>query len=213
MSARRGAFRADQALEINRFWFGPAPLGVKTVDERRQLWFGIGSAARQAPIGAMIRERFGAHMARAAAGELDGWTASPHRALALILLLDLLPRNAFTGTPRAFSTDARALALALSALQAAADAALSPLERVFLYMPLQHAERLDAQEESVSAYRRVLHETPGELRPFLAEMHALAQRQHAIIARFGRFPERNPILARPSTAEEIAFLAGGTTLE
>ena len=208
MSAPRGHAPVDEALEVNRFWFGPAPHGLHTIRDREKLWFGASTAEQhQGAIDEMIRERFGELMQRAAAGELAGWADSPRRRLALILLLDQFPRNAFRGTARAFATDAAALALALSGIQAAADAPLSPIERIFLCMPLQHAERLDVQEESVAAYRRLLDEAPVELRPFFAGVQAFAERHHSIIRRFGRFPHRNKALGRPSTPEELAYLA------
>lgn len=209
MSAPSGHAPADEAPEVNRFWFGPAPLGLHTLRDREKLWFGVSTTRQQqSAIDEMIRERFAELMRRAAAGALAGWAASPHRRLALILLLDQFPRNAFRGTARAFATDEQALALALSGVQAAADAALSPLERVFLCMPLQHAERLDVQEESVAAYRRLLDEAPAELRPFFAGVQAFAERHHAIIRRFGRFPHRNKALGRTSTPDELVYLAG-----
>lgn len=211
MSARRGTDHAHEALEVNRFWFGPAPLTLQTVNDRQKLWFGVRATPQeQTAIDARLRTRFAGLMQRAAAGELDAWAASPRRCLALILLLDQFPRRAFRGTPRAFATDERALALALSAVQAAADAVLAPIERVFLCMPLQHAERRDVQEESLAAYRRLLQEAPEPLRPFLAGVHSLAERHHSIVARFGRFPDRNRILGRPSTPEELQCLSAGT---
>jgi uncharacterized protein (DUF924 family) len=211
VGARRGTGEAQEALAVNRFWFGPAPLTPQTVSERQRLWFAVGATPQQqAATDAMVRARFGTPMQQAERGELDAWAASPRRCLALVLLLDQFPRCAFRGTPRAFATDERALALTLRAVQAAADAALSPIERAFLCMPLQHAERLDVQEESLSAYRRLMQEAPSQFQPFLADVHALAKRHHAIVARFGRFPERNRILGRPSTREEITFLSAGT---
>lgn len=210
MGTPRGNAPVDEALEVNRFWFGPTPLGLHTLRDREKLWFGMpGAEQQQTAIDEMIRERFGELMRRAEAGALASWAASPRRCLALILLLDQFPRNAFRGTPRAFATDEQALTLALAGIQAAADAALSPLERVFLCMPLQHAERLDVQEESVAAYRRLLDEAPVELRPFIAGVQAFADRHHAIIRRFGRFPHRNRTLGRLSTPEERIYLAGG----
>ncbi len=210
MSARPSAGSRDDAREVNRFWFGPAPLGLHTLRERERLWFGAhASAQERIATDDLIRTRFGDLIDRAAEGGLSAWASSPHRRLALILVLDQFPRNAFRGTARAFATDEQALALALSGIQAAADAALSPLERVFLCMPLQHAERLDVQEESVAAYRRLLDEAPSELRPFFAAAHAAAERHHAIIHRFGRFPHRNEVLGRLSTPEELLYLANG----
>ena len=211
MSTARDHVPADEAREVNRFWFGPVPLGTHTVRDRQSLWFArVSGTPQQAALDQIIRERFGALMQRAADGALEAWAASPHRRLALILLLDQLPRNAYRGTARAFATDAPALELALSGIQAAADAALSPLERLFLCVPLQHAERLDVQDESLAAFRRLLEEAPSELRPFFAAARESAERHHAIIRRFGRFPHRNAALGRADTPEEAEYLAEPT---
>ncbi len=207
MSASSDKAPADEAQEITRFWFGPLPLGLQTIREREKLWFGVSTGEQQqGAIDELIRERFCDLMQRAASGELARWAGGAHRRLALILLLDQFPRNAYRGTARAFATDEAALALALSGIQAGADATLSPLERVFLYMPLHHAERLDVQEESVAAYLRLFDEAPIELRPFLAGIQRFAGRHLSIIRRFGRFPHRNQALGRTSTPEELAFL-------
>ncbi len=209
MSAPRGNAPVDEALRVNRFWFGRTPLGLHTIRDREKLWFGVSTGKqRQTAIDEMIRERFGELMRCAASGALETWAASPRRRLALILLLDQFPRNAFRGSARAFAADEQALALALSGIQAAADAALSPIERVFMCMPLQHAERLDVQEESVAAYRRLLEEAPVELRPFIAGVQAFAERHLSIIRRFGRFPHRNEALGRVSTPDELRYLSG-----
>ena len=211
MSTARDQATSDEARRVNRFWFGNPPLGLRTIHDREKLWFGVSTSEhRQHAIDELIRERFASLMQRAASGTLASWASSPHRRLALVLLLDQWPRNAFRGPARAFAPDEAALALALWGIQAGADAALTPLERVFLCMPLQHAERLDVQEESIAAFRRLLDEAPTELRPFLAGVQRFAERHHSIIHRFGRFPHRNEVLGRPSTAEELAYLAGGT---
>ena len=206
MSAASDSASSDEAHEVIRFWFGPQPYGLQTIRERERLWFGVSTGEQQrGAIDELIRERFAGLMQRAAAGELARWAGGSHRRLALILLLDQFPRNAHRGTARAFATDEAALTLALSGIQAGADATLSPLERVFLYMPLQHAERLDVQEESVAAYLRLFEEAPTELRPFLAGVQRFASRHLAIIRRFGRFPHRNQALGRASTPEELVF--------
>ena len=207
MGTSSGKSSTDEAHEVTRFWLGPLPHGLQTIREREKLWFGVSTGEQQqCAIDEMIRERFAGLMQRAAAGELARWAGSAHRRLALILLLDQFPRNAYRGTARAFATDDAALTLALSGIQAGADVTLSPLERVFLYMPLHHAERLDVQEESVAAYLRLFDESPVELRPFLAGVQGFASRHLSIIRRFGRFPHRNQALGRTSTAEELVFL-------
>ena len=198
----------DEALEVRGFWFGRLPLKLEGVKERLALWFGSG--AEEARTDELVRSRFGALIEQAAAGKLAAWADSPRRRLSLILLLDQFPRHVYRGTERAFATDREALALTLSGMQSAADAALTPVERLFFYMPLQHAELRDAQEESVAAYRRLLDEAPQELQAALfASALESAELHRSIVARFGRFPHRNRVLGRPNTAEEESYLRQG----
>ena len=150
-----------------------------------------------------------AHRARRQ-GELASWADGPRRRLSLILLLDQFPRNIYRGTSKAFAYDEQALGLALSGMHSGADAALDPVERIFFYLPLQHAESLEVQDESVAAYRRLVGESPEILRPVAfdsclkyAEMH------RDVIRQFGRFPHRNRVLGRLSTPDEQAYLEGG----
>ncbi|HEV2287048.1 MAG TPA: DUF924 family protein, partial [Steroidobacteraceae bacterium] len=119
------------------------------------------------------------------------------------------PRNIYRHTPRAFATDEQALALTLSGMQSGADGALDPPERLFFYMPLQHAERIDAQDEGLAACRRLAAEVPPELGAIFARVLTHAGEHHSIIERFGRFPHRNAVLGRPSTPEELAWLEAG----
>jgi uncharacterized protein (DUF924 family) len=197
----------DEALEVRHFWFGKLPLKPDGVSERLALWFGNG--AEEPHTDELVRSRFGPLLRRAAAGDLAAWADSPRRRLSLILLLDQFPRHVYRGTARAFASDRDALALTLSGMQSAADAALTPVERIFFYMPLQHAELADAQDESVAAYRRLQNEAPVELGAMFASALESAQRHHAIVARFGRFPHRNRALGRANTAEEAAYLGQG----
>jgi uncharacterized protein (DUF924 family) len=195
----------DEALEVRRFWFGKLPLKPEGVQARLALWFGAG-ATELRRVDEFIRSRFGLLIERAAAGELAAWADSPRRRLALILLLDQFPRHVYRGSERAFATDREALALTLSGMQSAADAALAPVERLFFYMPLEHAELRDAQDESVAAYRRLLNEAPPELRAMFASALESAELHRSIVGRFGRFPHRNRTLGRTDTAEEEAYL-------
>ncbi|HEY2590610.1 MAG TPA: DUF924 family protein [Steroidobacteraceae bacterium] len=200
---------ADRASELRRFWFGGSPLTAARLDERMRFWFAgeePEEARRQRD--EELRVRFEPLVIEAAQGRLASWAGSPRRRLTLILLLDQLPRNLYRGTPRAFATDRDALALALSGIQSGADAALGPAERLFFYMPLQHAESAEAQEESVAAYRRLLAEVPESLHPPFASVLGYAEAHREIIRRFERFPHRNRVLGRPSTPEERAYLAG-----
>ncbi len=172
------------------------------------LWFGDDSAPElQAQTDENIRLRFGALAADAAAGRLTAWAGSPRRRLALILLLDQFPRNLHRGTAEAFAQDAEALRLALDGMQQGADAALDPVERIFFYMPLQHAESREAQQESAAAFARLAAEAPEGMESIFAGVQRYAGLHREIIERFGRFPHRNAALGRESTPEEAQWLA------
>jgi uncharacterized protein (DUF924 family) len=137
---------------------------------------------------------------------LAGWADSPRRRLSLIILLDQFPRQIWRGTAQAFAHDDDALALTLSGMQSAADGALNIVERLFFYMPLEHAESTDVQDESVSAYRRLVAETPPELRSVFDSALQYAQKHREVIREFGRFPHRNDLLGRPNTSAEETYL-------
>jgi uncharacterized protein (DUF924 family) len=199
----------DEARSVRDFWFGTAPLTAEALTRRVPFWFGEGASALRARRDEHIRGRFGALLERAARGELDAWADGPRRRLSLIILLDQFPRSIFRGSPRAFAHDGQALALTLSGMQSAADAALTVVERIFFYMPLQHAERAEVQEESVAAYRRLLAEAPEPLRGHFAGALRSAENHHAIIERFGRFPHRNRALGRECTPPELDWLGAG----
>jgi uncharacterized protein (DUF924 family) len=202
----------DEARSVRDFWFGPLPLAAAELNRRVRFWFGDESSAVRQRRDDTIRLQFATLLERAAAGELAAWADGPRRRLSLILLLDQFPRNIYRGSARAFAYDDKALALTLSGMQSAADAALDVVERIFFYMPLQHAETREVQDESVAAYRRLLTEAPQELRPFFEGALRSAENHRAIIEQFGRFPHRNELLGRTSTPQEFEWLReGGST--
>jgi uncharacterized protein (DUF924 family) len=202
----------DEARSVRDFWFGPLPLAGAELNRRVRFWFGDESSTLRQRRDDTIRTQFGGLLQRAAAGELVAWADGPRRRLSLILLLDQFPRNIYRGSARAFAYDAQALALTLSGMQSAADAALDVVERVFFYMPLQHAETREVQDESVAAYRRLLTEAPQALRAFFEGAVRSAENHRAIIEQFGRFPHRNESLGRTSTPQEFEWLRqGGST--
>ncbi len=131
---------------------------------------------------------------------------TPRGRLALILLLDQLPRAIYRGTPRAFEKDDKALGLAREGLQLKMDHHLRYIERLFFLLPLEHAEDLDAQQQSVRRFLELEAEVAPPLRPAFGGFVEYAVRHRDVIERFGRFPHRNEILGRESTAEEEAFL-------
>jgi uncharacterized protein (DUF924 family) len=150
-----------------------------------------------------FRERFIAAHEAASRGDLDGWLATAQGALALCILLDQFPRNAFRGTPRMFATDAKAREAARSAVAAGFDAQVDGPLRQFFYLPFEHSEHLEDQDLCVGLASRIADESLRKDSLRWARLH------RDIIARFGRFPHRNPVLGRATTAEEQAFLDDG----
>ena len=167
---------------IMEFWFAELPPSA---------WFGS-----SAELDNTIASRFGDIHQAAIAGELYSWRHKPMGRLAEIIVLDQFSRNIFRNTPRAFAADGQALVLAQEAIRVHAEAELTPEQRVFLYMPYMHSESLAIQSASLRLYKTLGIEKNYDF--------ALAHQQ--IISRFGRYPHRNEILGRPSSAEEQAFL-------
>jgi len=198
--------------EVLQFWFGSRPYTRDSVHRYARLWFPEAAAPELVPqADELIRERFGATMLAAQTGALAAWESTPRRRLSLILLLDQFPRHVHRSSALAYAHDDAALALALSGMQFGADAALHPIERMFFYIPLMHAEALEVQEESVAAFRRLRGETPAELADVLGRGFEYALLHQDVVRRFGRFPHRNHVLGRPSTEQEAAWLASDAT--
>ncbi|WP_083656537.1 DUF924 family protein [Mongoliimonas terrestris] len=173
----------DAALTVLDFWW----------EAGAAKWFRGGEAFDEACRTALL----GLHE-EAAGGAFDSWEETPHGTLALLILLDQIPRNIFRGTPRAFATDAKALAIARRALDKGFPKAFSKDVRVFFYLPFTHAEDMADQELCVDLTR-----TLG------MEVYHYALIHMDAIRRFGRFPHRNAILGRVSTEAEDAYLASG----
>lgn len=145
---------------------------------------------------ATFRDRFLRTHEIAAAGALESWLDDHEGALALLILLDQFPRNAFRGTARMYATDPLARTYAARAIEHGHDGRVDPALRFFFYLPFAHSESLDDQDRSVALHEGI-HDTK----------HALGHRD--IVVRFGRFPHRNEVLGRESTPEERAFLDAG----
>lgn len=182
--------------DVLDFWFAPDSRPDQSHPGGRDLaaWFVPDSAFDDA-----IRRRFLDAWEQATRGELDGWTETADGTLALIVLLDQFPRNMFRGEARAFATDGKALAVARGALARGVDQAVPSVWRKFFYLPFEHAEDRDSQDQAVALFT-ALGEAQGTR---YAELH------QEIIDRFGRFPHRNAILGRENTPEEEAWLAAG----
>ena len=183
-----------QAQAVLDFWF--LPPDNPGYGQSRAEWL-----RKDEAFDARIAERFGALIDDALAGSLRAWEATPHGALARLIVLDQLTRNVHRGTPRAFAGDAQALALAQSLTDQGLDQQLPPMLRAFAYLPFEHAEDLAMQARAVELFQLLSQAQPG-----FESMLDYAQRHQEVIARFGRFPHRNAILGRPSTPQEVAFL-------
>ena len=167
---------------VLRFWFA---------ELREDQWF-----KADPTIDDLIKQRFLSTYRAIAANPPADASEIPTLALATVIVLDQFPRNLFRGTPRAFATDAKALQIATETIDLGIDVLLTPTERQFLYMPYQHSETAAAQTQSIALYEKI------------GDDHGLdfARKHKVIIDRFGRFPHRNAILGRISTAEETTFL-------
>jgi uncharacterized protein (DUF924 family) len=183
----------DRARALLDFWFGPPDDPGRL--HHRQIWF------RSTPeFDEAVRRGFAADHDRAVAGALGDWEARAESALALVMLLDQVPRNIFRSTSRAFASDAQALAATNRALARGYDREVPAGWRLFFYLPFEHSEVLADQQRGIALLEAL---PPVAGRPSESRM---SRRHLEIIERFGRFPHRNPILGRDSTAAELAFL-------
>ncbi|MCB1118833.1 MAG: DUF924 domain-containing protein [Chlamydiia bacterium] len=188
--------------EVLDYWFKPWEQSLAAAPEKLRFWFSASVDEDQE-----IRAKFGEISRMASEGYLDHWAErGPRATLALILLLDQVPRNIHRGTPEAFASDAKAQELVKNALEKGEDRQLNPIERVFFYMPLEHAEDLPLQNLSVKLFESLVQTLPLEQKAQFETFVTYAEKHRAVIEQFGRFPTRNAALGRPSTPAEIAFL-------
>lgn len=181
------------AKDVLAFWFA---------DENAVRWF-----VRDAALDAQIRRRFAATLEAAVHGALDHWIATPTGWLALLIVLDQFSRNIHRDDTRSWAQDGRAQALALAGIERGDDERLAPLQRVFAYLPLEHAEDLALQQRSVALFRVLAQQAPAGMRGQFDDFLAYAQRHCEVITRYGRFPHRNALLGRVDTADERDYLA------
>ncbi len=179
-----GKADAGRALEVLDFWWTAG----------RPNWFNGGESFDQE-----IRANFEADVEAANLGDYDGWTATPHGTLALLLLLDQFPRNIYRGSPKAYASDHKAVKIALESLKRNFHTAFPISYRMFFFLPFEHSEEMDMQDLSVDLFRGL-----GD-----QDTYHYALIHMDVIRRFGRFPHRNETLGRTSTREEATFLASG----
>ncbi|MCH8117780.1 MAG: DUF924 domain-containing protein [Proteobacteria bacterium] len=191
---------------ILSFWFKEHELSAPQIDRRMDIWFG------EDPIfDHEIEKDFSADVDKASDGELDHWAHDPRGRLALIILLDQFRRSIYRNTPSAFEKDPAALKLCVEGAMEGEDKGLSPIQRVFFYMPLQHAESRKVQAKSVELFARLAEAVSPTLRETFMTVAQFAELHRDIVERFGRFPHRNKMLNRKNTAEENEYLGDDET--
>jgi uncharacterized protein (DUF924 family) len=181
------------------FWFGTdddKPL------EHAPKWFKQDSAFDEE-----IRQHFRQHIEAAGRGLYDNWRDTPNGSLAFIILTDQFPRNVYRGTPRAFAFDELALSASLDGQANGFDEQLNLVQRWFYYMPMEHSEDLAHQNRCVERFEALVDEAPPELEDAMEQAHDYAVRHRDVIAEFNRFPHRNEVLGRKSTAAEAEYLS------
>jgi uncharacterized protein (DUF924 family) len=196
---------------ILTFWFGTLNEQGMCAPEQHALWFKSSETTDQ-----LCREQFATRVHQAIAGELDHCATSDSGVIALILLLDQFTRNIFRGTPQAFVGDEHALGIAQDLIATGRHLNLPAIHRVFAYLPLEHSEKLQVQEQCLEMFAQLTAVQQGAVQQgavqqgavqqaFIGfERYAIAHRD--VIAQFGRFPHRNAILGRTSTTEELDYL-------
>jgi uncharacterized protein (DUF924 family) len=188
---------------ILSFWFKEQELTAPQIDRRMDIWFG-----GDAILDHEIEKEFANDIDAASEGKLAHWANDSHGRLALIILIDQFRRNIYRGTAEAFSMDKLALKLCVEGAMEKKDKGLTPIQRVFFYMPLQHAESRKVQAKSVEVYDRLAEAVSPTLRETFLTVAQFAELHRDIIDQFGRFPHRNVLLDRENTAEEAKYLAG-----
>jgi len=191
----------DRAHELLDFWFGDLGHADLPTSDRTNLWFGENIELKE-----LMIKTFEPDFKLASTGRLSKWAKSPRGRLALIILLDQFPRSLHRHSSEAFNFDIEAQELAIEGLRKKMDQSLTLIERVFFYMPLVHAEDSKIQEQSIQLFQHLVSLSMTETTQVYQLFLAYAYAHFRVIKEFGRFPQRNAILGRKSTAEEVAFL-------
>jgi uncharacterized protein (DUF924 family) len=207
LSESKGASVTDEDLaridQILSFWFRERELSAPKIDRRMDIWFGEDPAFDEA-----IMAEFEDDVEGASNGRLDHWAEEPRGRLALILLIDQFRRNIHRNTAKAFSHDKLALKLCVEGAVEKKDSGLTPIQKVFFYMPLQHAESVKVQAKSVELFNKLAESVSPTYRETFLTVAQFAELHRDIIDQFGRFPHRNKLLGRANTPEEDEYLAG-----
>lgn len=188
---------------ILSFWFKEQELSAPQIDRRMEIWFG-----EDPVLDLEIEKEFANEVEAASDGKLNHWAVDPHGRLALIILIDQFRRNIYRNSAEAFSKDRLALRLCVEGAMEKKDKDLTPIQRVFFYMPLQHSESPKVQAKSLELYDRLAETVSLTDRETFLTVAQFAELHKDIVDQFGRFPHRNKLLNRENTAEEAEYLAG-----
>lgn len=186
---------------IIAFWFKEQALSAPQIDHRMDIWFGGDPAFDHE-----IQQEFAADVESASAGKLDHWAHEPHGRLALILLLDQFRRNIHRNSAKAYEKDKVALKLCVEGAMEKKDQGLTPIQRAFFYMPLQHTESRKVQAKSVELYTKLAEAVSPTYHETFLTIAQFAELHRDIVEQFGRFPHRNILLGRENTLEEDEYL-------
>ncbi len=186
---------------ILKFWFGRVEETIVPSENRARIWFG-----EDPEIDSEIKEQFNADLEKAMGNECKDWQETSRGQLALIILLDQFSRHVYRNTPKAYDQDDTALAVCLAGIHNESEHSLSLIERVFYYFPLLHSEKIEYQEQSLRVYHTLADMSFSETRVIFDSFFKFANHHYTLIHRFGRFPQRNAILGRDSSPEELAYL-------
>ena len=195
------SFNAESILE---FWFAGNALTPEGYEIRKELWFSVNEE-----FDSEIRRRFESQISEAVELSNSGLSSDARHNLARIIATDQFPRNVYRGTAQAFAYDSFALSVTKDMIESGMHEQLSYVERMFVYMPLEHSECLDMQILSVKMFEALVASEDNQFESDSSESIWFAHLHKDIIERFGRFPHRNEILGRESTPEEIGYLASG----
>lgn len=188
------------------FWFGHSARTPEALKEQNKLWFRGGEAFDR-----VLTERFLPLLEAMASGPLaQDWAArGQHGRLAAVIVLDQMSRNIFRGTPRAFAQDAAALRLSKDGIALGDDKYLSEAERTFFYLPFEHSEQAEDQNQSVALFAAIAEDARPGFEDFAKMTLGYAREHQKVICTYGRFPHRNAVLGRKSTPDELDWLAEG----
>lgn len=188
--------------DVLTYWFGNKTIIFHHIEERNALWFHA-----HPKTDAEIKEKFSDLLIEVKNGQHEDWLDTPQGRLAYIIVLDQFSRVVYRGQPEAFATDEHCMQVVQVGLSKEHDLALTPIERVFFYMPFQHTENATFQKQGLPLFQSLVNDACDESQKVYFDEYAAYAHRHAIVIdQFGRFPHRNALLGRNTTPDELRHL-------